>query len=287
MTTPNNKVQYLEFQTAHYNFQLTLKETTNKYYRGFYFFVGNKEDPCLEGDIRLECLINNIRYKESEYTAFFHKINALTECAQNDITDEYLQKYSFGQELLDAIVFYMNAKFNKINNVRLVDTSYIPCGRKNQDQLDLLTYSIALYKKTWYEERLNAYMLPNENYINYRRQVEIYASKETKNNMPFDLFLEIHLRNEYSKDIIYNNYDLYENLYKISETFPEFFQKISRTIQRENKCKFFKGWLEKFIANYVSLGDRVWYFNLYPKIKAIQQSNMRPIRNKTRRQRNN
>jgi hypothetical protein len=130
-------------------------------------------------------------------------------------------------------------------------------------------------------------MLPNERYNDYRRQVELYASKETKINMPFDLFLEIHLRNEYSKDIIYNKYDLYENIYKISETFPEFFQKISRTIPRENKCKFFKGWLEKFIANYVSLGDRVWYFNLYPKIKAIQQSNMRPIRNKTRRQRNN
>lgn len=273
---------YLQFQTSHYSFQMniTKKEDTNTRY---HFIVGNPTTPCLEGLITLESKQQNNRYKQFENKAKLIKIDALEECAVEDISTEYLSKYSFGQEMLDAIVFFINSQFPQIKTVSLDDTSYIPCNRATEDTLDLLTYSIALYKKTWYEERLNAYLEPKETYINYRNQVEAYASKETKSQMSFEDFqYMIQMNSNFAYTIFYSNLEKYSEMYRQSETFPEFFQKLSRTISRNEKCRFFKDWLFSFIKSKVTL-ERTWYFDLYPKITVIQQTNMKPIRNTTRK----
>jgi len=278
---------YLEFQTPHYTFQMKITGTNNTYLE-YHFIVGDEKSPCLEGQITLDYNKNNDRYRQYENVAYLHKIEALEECALEDITEEYALKHSFGKELLDAIVFFINSQFQKVKTVKLTDKSYIPCDRANGDTLDLLTYSIALYKKTWYEERLNAYMMPLETYSNYRKEVERYASKEVKEAVPFELFLDIHVYKQYPKDILMSQYEYYKSMYETSETFPQFFQNLTKTIKREEKCKFFKDWLEKFIYSYVKLGDRTWYFDLYPKITLIEQVNMKTIpsqRNKTRKQR--
>jgi hypothetical protein len=129
---------------------------------------------------------------------------------------------------------------------------------------------VALYKKTWYEEHYNAYMLHNENYSAYRKSVESYASKETKKSVPFDMFLSLYLYKQYTRNIIDSNIDYYKTMYETSDTFPEFFQKLSKSIKREDKCNFFKGWLEHFLSSYVKIAaDRHWCFDLYPKIIVI------------------
>lgn len=275
---------YLEFQTPHYSFQMniTKKEDTNTRY---YFLVGNHDKPCLEGLITLEYKHRNNRLKSFENKAKLIKIDALEECALEDITNEYLSKHSFGQEMLDSVVFFINSQFPQIKTVSLDDKSHIPCNRATGDELDLLTYSIALYKKTWYEERLNAYLLPNEQYIQYRKEVEAYASKETKNQMRFEDFQSmIQMNSNFASTILHSNLEKYKEMYEQSETFPEFFQRLSRTIPRKDKCRFFKDWLLPLIESNVTI-KRTWYFDLYPKITVIQQSNMKLVKHKTRKQR--
>ena len=70
-------------------------------------------------------------------------------------------------------------------------------------------------------------------------------------------------------------------MYQESETLPEFFQSLSKTIKREEKCRFFKEWLEEFIKKRINI-IRVWYFDIYPKITVIKEIK---IKNKTRKQR--
>ncbi len=259
----------MQIKTSHYEFQMNVIEKRDTFLK-YHFIVGDTKNPCLEAHITLESLHTNNRFKQFENMAKLNKIDALEECAVNDITTEYLEKHSFGKEMLDAIIFIINSKFPSIKTISLDDSSYIPCNRAIGNILDLLTYSIALYKKTWYEEKLNAYILPNEKHITYRKQVDIYASEETKNAMKFDDFFTYVAKgtNPFAEEVLTNNYEKYKKIYETSDTFPIFFQEISKTITRENKCNFFNRWLMNFISSYVNI-ERTWYFDLYPKFTII------------------
>lgn len=266
---------YLQFQTPHYKFEMKVTEEKEPMQR-FIFIVGNKNKPCLEGIITLENTSKNNRLNLYENTAALHKLDALEECSLEDITNEYMTKHSFGKEMLDSVVFFINHQFESIQSVSLTDTSFIPCNRSEEDTLDLLSYSIALYKKTWYEERLDAYTLPKENFEAYRKQVDIYGSKETKQQMPFEeMYLLI--KSEFARSIIDTNIEFYRNLFNASETLPDFFKGVNKSLKREDKCRFFKQWLLGFISSRIQF-DRTWYFDLYPKIKVIKS-----LTNKTRR----
>ena len=52
---------------------------------------------------------------------------------------------------------------------------------------------------------------------------------------------------------------------------PEFFQRLSKTIKREERCRFFKGWLDSFIQSRVTI-IREWNFDIYPKITIIKDT---------------
>lgn len=283
LPAPTEHTTFLEFKTAHYTFQMSVKTIIDNYV-DFYVIVGNAENPCLEAHIRHKYLKHNERYKQYEYSAKLIKINALEECAMNDLTNDYISKYSFGKEMLDAFIFFVNCQFQEIKTVKLDDTSYIPCNRTANDTLDLLSYSIALHKKTWYEEQLNAYFLPIEKYEVYRNQVEVYASKETKQNMSFSSFLEIIQKNGniFALDLLLRNREEYEILFVQSETLPDFFKKLNKTISRENKCKFFYGWLFHFISSQIQF-ERSWCFDLFPKISIIHKNNVLNVGKQTRR----
>jgi hypothetical protein len=282
---PSPPPTYLQFQTPHYKFQMKITHG-NHPYRTFHFLVGDSLKPCLEGFINLDNQSKNDRYNSQQYTAKLIEINALEECSVEDITSEYTEIHSFGKEMLDAVVFFVNSQFPQVKTMSLNDASFIPCNRKEEDTLDLLSYSIALYKKTWYEERLDAYILPKERHEEYRKQVEAYASKETKQTLTFDIFYTAVFNRHHIRQIVDNNYEIYRQMFDSSETIPEFFQKLSRTIPRKERCKFFKGWLMDYIFSKITV-DRTWYFDLYPKIEVIQPSNMKPVvHHKTRRNKN-
>jgi hypothetical protein len=278
----NDDNTFLKFKTPHYSYQMIIKQTKISH-RSYNFLVGNKETPCLEGTIILENITNNERYNRYEYTATLNNIDALTECSLDDISTDYQNTYSFGKELLDSLIFFINSQFPKIKTVKLTDMSIIPCNRKENHTLDLLSYSIALYGKTWYEKVANAYILPKDKYEKYRNQIQIYMDKNTKSDITFDLFYNTMLfKNHYTQAVITEHYDQYKNLYETSSTFPEFFIKINNIINREDKCKFFKTWLYDFIASQIII-EREWYIDLFPKIEVLSKLNYN--NNKTRKNR--
>jgi hypothetical protein len=244
-----------------------MKITRNEYiHLGYYFIVGDDKHSCLEGIVTLENKSSNSRHTIFNNTATLIKLDALEECAIEDINQEYINTYSFGKEMLDAVIFFINSQFPSIKTIRLNDTSYIPYKKDTGDTLDLLTYSIALYKKTWYEERANAYILPKENHDKYRQEVEEYASKHIKNEIPFyHIYQKIAMNNVFAANIINANMQMYEEMYEESKTLPEFFQRISKTIKHEEKCRFFKGWLNSLINSKITV-IREWNFDIYPKI---------------------
>lgn len=275
---------HLKFKTPHYSFQMEIMQNKKTVYNSYYFIVGDKQRPCLEGSINLETTTNNERYKQYENIALLDKIDALTECSLEDTSTEYQNKYSFGRELLDTILFFINSQFPQVKNIKLTDMSFIPCNRNQNDILDLLSYSIALYGQTWYEKNANAYIKPNEKYEMYRNQVKKYMDKKIKTDMDFEYFYNIILnKNMYAKEFVNKNYENYENIFKESDTFPEFFSKINKLIKKEEKCRFFKSWLYDFIESHILI-ERTWYIDLYPKIEVTSKINYNKTRNnQTRR----
>jgi len=269
---------YLHFITPHYQFEMTLTERTDILHT-YHFLVGDAATPCLEGFVNLES--TNNRMKHSANTAHLSKIDALQKCSLDDISDEYMSTYSFGSELLDTIIFFINSQFPSVETISLNDTSYIPCIREEKDTVDLLTYSVALYKKTWYEDKMHAYIKPKEKYDAYRQQVERYGSKERKSRMHYvDILGLLQKGTEYARDYFAKNQEILEECFAKSETLPDFFKAISRLVPRKEKCQFFKNWLQSFIYSEVMI-DRTWHVDLFPKLRIIQKENRR---NRTRKQ---
>jgi hypothetical protein len=284
MTTPDKRkpvISHFHVSTQHYNFMLTVK--THQYpYRIFHLIVGDQSYPCLESTITLENNTSNDRYTTHEFTATLNNIKALKTCALDDISDDYLAKYSFGTELLDFVSFFINSQFPKVNTVKLHDDSVLWCNYDTNDRLDLLAYSIALHGKTWYENKINAYMKPKERYDIYRKEVELYCSKETKQKTKFmDVYGLIIENCKLFIDMVCQSIDIYEKLFNESETLPDFFRNLNKTIPREDKSKFYRGWLPEFIYSHIKTIDRTWYFDLYPKILPIEELPRKL--NKTRR----
>ena len=268
--------------TPHYKFDMHVKETLNRL-RTFSFRVGDLAKPCLDGVITLENLTKNDRLNGMKNTATLGQIEALMECSLDEITAEYMEQYSFGSELLDAILFFIHQQFETIDRVRLTDTSYIPCIRDASETLDLLTYSIALYGKTWYEQKKNAHLEPVEKHMRYRQQVEEYMSVDKKTNMTWD---EMHhlmqIGTNYTKDMLEHHDAEYKSMFNGSPTLPDFFKTLSKTIPRKDKCKFFKKWLENFIMAHVMI-ERIWYIDLYPKMEVIQIQSKKGGKRSTRK----
>ena len=72
----------------------------------------------------------------------------------------------------------------------------------------------------------------------------------------------------FTRDIFNKRKDEFEQYFNNSETLPDFFKIISKKINRNDKCRFFKDWLETFISSQIFI-DRTWYFDLFPKIEPI------------------
>jgi hypothetical protein len=190
-------------------------------------------------------------------------VDALLECSLDDINENYLRKYSFGQELLTTTDHIVKTYFPHVKFIALYDTSYLPCNRAAKDTFDLLTYSIALYGATWYELKRNAYILDNEDWTFYKNKIAHYISKKYKSSIPEDVFMRnIRLSsNIFAQDFLSSHYEEISNLYKNTQTFPDFFQGLRNMIPFSDRCAFFKGWLSSFIG--INKISRDWQYDLY------------------------
>jgi hypothetical protein len=226
-----------------------------------YFLVGDSTDPCLSMSIQTE-ESGNVFGKKFTETAHLMNIKNLRDCLYDEVPDEIYETASFGRELLDSVIEYTRINYPYVKRFKLSDKSYIPCG--DNDTNDLLTYSIALYGKTWYEMKYNAYMEPPGLFSIYRTEVGKYCSKETKSKITWEVFMNkyILLGLPFVIDKIGNNYAHYETMFNSSDTFPAFFVKLNKEVEKKDKCIFFKFWLEQFIASQIRI-HREWFINLH------------------------
>lgn len=259
----------LKITTAHYSFEMIVTKYIS-IIDVYTLKVINNDNPCLEVNIISHNTSGIPRFDPFSNTANLININAIQESSLDDILDEYMVTHSFGTELVEAVTFFINSQFPNTTTVRLYDTSYIPCIRESIDTLDLLIYSVALYKKTWYEHKLNAYIKPREKYDKYRRQVEEYGSKEKKSSIDFfDIYILVLQSSMFSQEIFNEKYAEFEEIFKNSETLPDFFKSISKKVDRNKRSRFFKGWLEEFISSQINI-EREWHYDLFPKIEENQ-----------------
>ena len=238
-------------RTEHYTFDLLVKDN---YVRDIHFSqyleLGRKEKPCLSLTIPTAESIEIRRY-ENYNIAGLSNIESLYDCVIGMSYNNY-KKHSFGKELLTWVIGYIKTKFPHIKFIELTDESAIPCNREIKDELDLLSYSIALYGKTWYELKFNAIISNKEKYDIYRREVDSYIFSKM---VDWDTFSLNKIDNQYARDALTENEEIYKSMYETSKSYPEFFKKVSIHVGN-NKCKFFKGWLRNFIESYVNISKR-------------------------------
>lgn len=263
--------------TEHYTFELDIRKDTTGPISTYILTVGDKEKPCLNAIIPLKPIKTNNQEKFYNFIKYatLPNIEALHECLYENVTNKYFETYSFGVEMLQSLIRTIKniKEFEHITHIKLTDKSYIPCNRALNDTLDLITYNIALYGKTWYELNFSATAFPdintninnnnsnatNEEYKNYRNAIKKYLSATTKDKTTFDeLHAFISINNKYASAYINDHLGNIKNLYDESKTFPDFFIKLSKQIERTNKCRFFKTWLEDFIASRIPI-RRTWY----------------------------
>lgn len=250
----------LKLKTEHYNFEIQVSDRLlhNKIISK-YFLLGNDTQPCLSFILYTK-EAEEILGKDKIYTANLMNIERLKECIMDKISDEYFEEYSSNIELLNEFLKYIKKNYSYIEEIKLNDKTYIPCNK--DDSLDLLSYYIALYGKTWYEDKYKAYS--KDNYSLYKEQIKNYVSKEFKSKISWDLFYAkyILLGNNFTKNIINNNIEVCKNMYEKSNTFPDFFKSINKKVERKYKCYFFKFWLEQLINDNIKI-SREWYIPLH------------------------
>jgi hypothetical protein len=246
-------------KTEHYKFVLQRVEQFKPLHQ-IQYIVGDEKKPCLEAYVLLP---DNGRLHDLGVTstANLSKIEALMECSRNDITNNYMEKYSFGTELLEFIINLISKTYKHVKHISLYDNSHIPCNRKKQDELDLLTYSIAKYGKTWYETKLNVRLESKVKQDKYDKQIKYYISKELKSLITFDNLVKKIYNNNFAINYISTNLDYYKIVYEESVTLPDFFKKLSELVPRSDVCKFFKDWLEWFIKDYISVESH-WIYDI-------------------------
>jgi len=265
----NNIPKTIKCNTAHFSFNLKISKKIDRYGNtmSYHFLVGNDTNPCLS---------LYFFSKEAEETfgkelikvANIINIKNLRECILDNVQNNIYEKNSFAKELLDFTIQYIRKNYPHIQKFKLNDKSYMPCAEN--DTLDLLTYSIALHGKTWYELNYNAYLQNNTIYTQYLTQLKNLNSLEFKNQFTWDMFCLqfLPIATDFTKDIFSKNNNQYRQIFEESSTFPEFFMKLNTTIKKKDKCKFYKFWLEQFISQYVII-MREWYFNIANTIRKI------------------
>jgi hypothetical protein len=261
----SNTIEHERFQTPHYTFiaEKTLRVNQQNIPISWHYLIGDKKRPCLSLFFYCDTAISSIP-PQILSTANLSNIEALDTCIETTVSTNTSPNVSFGYELLNAIVIHLREKFPYIKQLKLSDASYIPCDIRTNDTVDLLSYSIAHYGKTWYERYFHAYTMPNSAYTTYRKKVDVYMSSEFKKSLPWNTFYALYLMacTRYTYEFIQSHIDEIQLLYNDATTFPEFFISLTAMLPKHEKCKFYKFWLEQFISSTVGY-TREWILPIY------------------------
>ncbi len=267
-------------KTPHFSFILRVEEHTDNIPK-HKLFVGDEKGPCLEATIFLESA--NVIFEP--HICILHKIDALEECAQQDIEND---SASLGLELLYAFINILKNNYFHVSHISLRDASYIPCNRRPHDTLDLLSYDIALYGKTWYEMHTGAYLPSPSKQQRYEKEISVYMSAETKKSVPFsDIMRYIIKHNDYAYNQMKSKLKEYEDIYNDAITFSDFFRILKKNVKKHDLCRFFKEWLELFVQNWIRI-ERDWIIPIHEnyilsRLGVLNEGEKKPVQKRRTR----
>lgn len=212
-------------------------------------------------------------------------IKKFREALLKPVSDEIWKKYSFPSEMLIGVMKAIRTNFPYIKHLTLSDDSNLECSYNALDKLDLLYYNVAIHTKTWYEQEFNAYFLPRDDFIQYRCNIENYASPKTKEATSWESIERI-IRIKGMPFISYyidaNNEKIVQ-LYETSKTLPIFLKSLGDMFPYEQKCLVYKEWIKHFIKTFTD-GEipREWIIDLY-QAKTIHKMPKKGGSRKTRK----
>lgn len=276
MSENNNTPFTVTVQRDKFRFDMKITKSDDMGYESYTFEVGDTQ-PCLKLYVRVP-KIDDERFIKSGAVASLLNIEALIECSLEDINENYVRKHGFGSEILATVDHIVKTYFPHVKHISLNDTSYMPCNRALNDRMDLLTYSVALYGKTWYEIKVHAYLSDPIRQTKYNEEVAKYMSTEFKKTFDADTFLIEKMKlssNLYIQNELKTRYDEIKSLFVKANTFPQFFQSLRDSISEKQKCKFFNDWLQLFISEHIAI-HRTWQYDVYST-----KNNLKTGHNKT------
>lgn len=248
------------------------------------FTIGDEKGLCLEASLFMPDV--DKRFAHDIHVCNISQLDALESC----LLEKHDSDAKIGQEILYAFINILKANYNHITHITLRDSSYIPCNRFAGDTLDLLSYNIAIYGKTWYEMILGAYIKDSREYARYKEGIAAYTSILAKQSKSWESFYaDIVKTNIYACEKISMNESLFKRIFEESRTWPECIEAMKNHVSKEEKCKFFKSWLERLIYLYVP-EKRDWMIDITinDRLKNVLNiSQVRPMRprNATRKHR--
>lgn len=255
MATPE-KVE--DFRVGKFLFKLSITSSfepaRNQY--NVTYLIGNTKKPCLKFSYHtppIEVPRNN-RFLIDSSIGNLQNIESNYECIENkdSVPVEDIDDVSFGKQILTAFILYIKERIPTIKRIKLNDKSIIECNQAAKDTLDLPTYYIALYGKTWYEHNFQARLVLKHD--EYRAKVNTYMTPEFKDTISWDTMKGYMLLDKESAvySILMSNEHIIKEMYSKAPTLPSFFTTLKSTISKQYLCQFFKNWLKSFIY------DNVW-----------------------------
>jgi hypothetical protein len=253
--------------TSHYEF------TLHAYYRclkgkctSIHLYVGdNPIYRALSISLPFQ-MINSYNLEYESTVGKIAHIKKFREALLKPVSDEIWKMYSFPSEMLIRVIDVIRTNFPYIKHLTLYDDSQLECSYNPLDKLDLLYYNTAIHKKTWYEQEFNAYFLPRDNFIQYRCNIENYASSKTKESLSWESIQRI--INENGTHMVYTfintHYEECKKLYDASNTLPTFFKAFAQLFTFEDKCFVFKEWIKLLIKQFIHDEiPREWIIDVY------------------------
>ena len=180
------------------------------------------------------------------------------ECGYNKLLPT-----GFGTKLVEISLNIIKMFFHNLQIFTFDDASQIECEtlkntelpRKLKKPLNLPSLYIALYGKTWYEQKFKAKILDDNKYKEYKEKVKVLY---TIVNLQFYDFLKLADLHETSPQAIKLR-SYYEKAYN-NMSWIDMFQ----SIPKKEHCEIFWNWLSGFIERFIGFNvqEYKWYIDI-------------------------
>jgi hypothetical protein len=239
-----NKNKPIFFKNGNHTYKATIQELEGRF--GYTVKIG--------GNTYQDCI--NISISPDENNNFtiatIGHIQSEKECSFSSFLNN-----NETVQFVKAALSFCKMKFPNILRFKFADMSKIDCGiskknippRTHEKPFSLPHFSIAKYGMTWYEQKFNAKMSPEESYIHYINCTKVIF---TAINMSFDEFVK-------KSNMTSSQAEIIQPYFLKAKSWSDLFRSIPKNLQ----CNVLYNWLEDFICDLIdnSFIPYRWYID--------------------------